>query len=231
MRYIEFSPAKLFKTHKVTGINAVSIRKKFPARLAVGLLIAILIDTALQLVWKSAVLLCLMMDHLGLMFRQYCKILVSYFVIFLMGCQYFNWLMVLGDADLSYAQPVTSLSYVSVFFLSVLYLKEVADVFQIAGIIFVLVGVWFISQTDHLTQVQRKASLMSQTSIGVVLVVICTLLEGVGQVFLKKSVLGVVRWYLWISFGVVILVVESLIYTNALRYLMSAPLMRSAASA
>ena len=57
---------------------------------------------------------------------------------------------------------------------------------------------------------------MSQTSIGVVLVVICTLLEGVGQVFLKKSVLGAVRWYLWISFGVVILVVESLIYTNAL---------------
>ena len=57
---------------------------------------------------------------------------------------------------------------------------------------------------------------MSQTSIGVLLVVICTLLEGVGQVFLKKSVLGAVRWYLWISFGVVILIVESLIYTNAL---------------
>jgi hypothetical protein len=34
---------------------------------------------------------------------------------------------------------------------------------------------------------------MSQTNIGVFLVVICTLLEGVGQVFLKKSVLGAVR--------------------------------------
>jgi drug/metabolite transporter (DMT)-like permease len=78
------------------------------------------------------------------------------FVIFLMGCQFFNWLMILGDADLSYAQPVTSLSYVSVFFLSVLYLKEAADVFQIAGIIFVLVGVWFISQTEHLTQAQES---------------------------------------------------------------------------
>jgi len=31
---------------------------------------------------------------------------------------------------------------------------------------------------------------MSQTKIGVLLVVICTLLEGVGQVFVKKSVLG-----------------------------------------
>lgn len=60
---------------------------------------------------------------------------------------------------------------------------------------------------------------MSQTSIGVLLVVICTLLEGVGQVFLKKSVLGAVRWYLWISFGVVILAIETLIYTKALSFL------------
>jgi len=60
---------------------------------------------------------------------------------------------------------------------------------------------------------------MSQTSIGVLLVVICTLLEGVGQVFLKKSVLGAVRWYLWISFGIVILFLETLIYTKALQFL------------
>jgi hypothetical protein len=35
--------------------------------------------------------------------------------------------MVLSKADLSYAQPITSLSYVSVFFLSVFYLKEAAE--------------------------------------------------------------------------------------------------------
>ena len=60
---------------------------------------------------------------------------------------------------------------------------------------------------------------MGQTAIGVLLVVICTLLEGVGQVFLKKSVLGVVRWYLWISFGSLILVLEAAIYTKALLFL------------
>jgi drug/metabolite transporter (DMT)-like permease len=60
---------------------------------------------------------------------------------------------------------------------------------------------------------------MSQTALGVLLVVICTLLEGVGQVFLKKSVLGAVRWYLWISVGVVILFVETVIYTKALTFL------------
>ena len=60
---------------------------------------------------------------------------------------------------------------------------------------------------------------MSQTSLGVLLVIICTLLEGVGQVFLKKSVLGALRWYLWISFGVVILFLETIVYTKALSFL------------
>jgi len=120
------------------------------------LLIAIMIDTALQLVWKSAVLT---LPHDGSPWLNVQAILQNprfVFVIFLMGCQFFNWLMILGDADLSYAQPVTSLSYVTVFFLSVLYLKEAADVFQIAGIMLVLVGVWFISQTEHLTQAQES---------------------------------------------------------------------------
>jgi uncharacterized membrane protein len=64
-----------------------------------------------------------------------------------------GYLQSCNTSDLSYAQPVTSLSYVLVFFLSVLYLKEAADVFRITGIIFVLLGVWFISQTEHVTQI------------------------------------------------------------------------------
>jgi drug/metabolite transporter (DMT)-like permease len=130
----------------------MSVRKKFPIRLAVVLLLAITIDTALQLMWKSAVL---SLPDDGSPWLNVQAILhnpLFIFVIFLMACQYFNWLMVLGNADLSYAQPVTSLSYVSVFFFSVLFLKEVADLIQITGIIFVVAGVWFISQTDHVTQ-------------------------------------------------------------------------------
>jgi hypothetical protein len=49
--------------------------------------------------------------------------------------------------------------------------------------------------------------MMGQAAGGVLLVVICAMLEGVAQVFLKKSVLGTVRWYLWISFGIVILLI------------------------
>ena len=134
----------------------MSIRKKFPARLAAGLLLAILIDTAVQLVWKSAIL---SLPNDGSPWLNVQAILhspLAIFVIFLMACQFFNWLMVLSNADLSYAQPVTSLSYVSVFFLSVVYLKEATDLIQIAGIIFVVAGVWFISQTDHVTQSKER---------------------------------------------------------------------------
>jgi len=130
----------------------MSVRKKFPIRLAVVLLLAITIDTALQLMWKSAVLSLPDNGSPWLNVQAILNNPLFIFVIFLMACQYFNWLMVLGNADLSYAQPVTSLSYVSVFFFSVLYLKEAADLIQIIGIIFVVAGVWFISQTDHVTQ-------------------------------------------------------------------------------
>ena len=60
---------------------------------------------------------------------------------------------------------------------------------------------------------------MGQAAVGVFLVVIWALLEGVAQVFLKKSVLEAVRRYLWISLGVVILVIEKLIYSQALLFL------------
>ena len=129
----------------------MSIKKTFPARLAAGLLLAIIFDTALQLVWKVAVLSLPTDGSPWLNVQAILHRPLFIFVALLMPCQFFNWLMVLGKADLSFAQPITSLSYVSVFCLSVFYLNEAADLVQITGIIFVLAGVWFISQTDHIT--------------------------------------------------------------------------------
>ncbi len=127
------------------------IWRKFPPKLVAVSFLAILIDTALQLVWKSAVLSLPNDGSPWLNVQAILQNPLFLFVIFLMACQFFNWLLVLRNADLSFAQPVTSLSYVSVFFLSVLLLKETADLWQMTGILFVLVGVWFISQTDHVT--------------------------------------------------------------------------------
>ena len=59
--------------------------------------------------------------------------------------------MVLGEADLSYAKPVASLSYACVPIVSVLMLHEAIDGFEIAGVVSIA-GVWFIAQTKPMTE-------------------------------------------------------------------------------
>ena len=70
-------------------------------------------------------------------------------VAVLFAWQLVNWLRVLESSDLSYSQPITSLSFVSVFVLSALYLGERVDALKVLGIALVFAGVWFISRTPH----------------------------------------------------------------------------------
>ncbi|HVY57915.1 MAG TPA: SMR family transporter [Xanthobacteraceae bacterium] len=60
---------------------------------------------------------------------------------------------------------------------------------------------------------------MSPTILGIVLVVLCTIFEAIGQVFLKKSVLEVARRRFWIGLGICFLILEVLMYSGALRFL------------
>ena len=121
-------------------------------KLVTGLFAAIAFDTILQLTWKSAVLDTpgdsSPMETLGAVFSN--PLFIA--IIVIMACQFFNWLMVLGEADLSYAKPIASLSYASVPVFSVLLLNEAVDVFEIAGVALVITGVWFISRTKPMTQ-------------------------------------------------------------------------------
>ncbi|MBO0750256.1 MAG: EamA family transporter, partial [Porphyrobacter sp.] len=72
-------------------------------------------------------------------------------VVAFMAAQLVNWLKVLDHADLSYAKPFTSLSYVTVCALSVLVLHEHIAPLQIVGIIVVVAGVWCVSITKRST--------------------------------------------------------------------------------
>lgn len=118
-------------------------------RLAVGLALAIALDTAVQLLWKSAVAdvppASSMSFTVEAVLRQPMFIVVGVLMI----VQLINWLKVLGNADLSYAKPITSLSYVTVSVGSVVMLGETIHPVQIAGILIVIAGVWLISQTGH----------------------------------------------------------------------------------
>jgi drug/metabolite transporter (DMT)-like permease len=124
---------------------------RVPIKLVIGLAVAIALDTGLQLVWKTGIagipddasvpetLIAIAVNPLF--------ILIAVF----MGAQLVNWLKVLDHADLSYAKPFTSLSYVTVCILSVLVLGEHMAPLQIVGIIVVIAGVWCVSMTKRTT--------------------------------------------------------------------------------
>lgn len=123
---------------------------KLPLRLTLGLALAVALDTVVQIFWKSgadAIPVNNTADALALV--QHPLILA---VIVLRVCQLVNWLMVLAHADLSYAQPITSLSYVTVCILSVVYLNEKVDSLELMGISLMLAGVWFVCSTDYASQ-------------------------------------------------------------------------------
>jgi drug/metabolite transporter (DMT)-like permease len=129
----------------------MNLSRKIPVRVALGLLAAVVLDTFAQIYWKTAVLK-LPGDGESLVsilaiFRE--PLFIG--LIFLMSLQFFNWMAVLARADLSFAQPFTALSYVSVGVLSAIFLHEPVDKVQILGIACVIAGVWFISRTDHMT--------------------------------------------------------------------------------
>ena len=115
-------------------------------RLAIGLAITIVLDTVAQLVWKAAALhlppLAVSVDLLRAVVQQ--PLFAVLGLIFLL--QLLVWLKVLEHADLSFAQPVTALSYVTVCGLSTLWFGETLDARKLAGIALVLVGVWFVSR-------------------------------------------------------------------------------------
>lgn len=130
----------------------MTAKGRFRWKLLAGLFVAILFDTLLQVTWKSAVLETPPdPSPLGVI----ASLLSSpafVGIVAIMSLQFFNWLMVLGEADLSYAKPMASLSYACVPIASVLRLNEAVDGFEIAGVLFVIVGVWFISQTKPITE-------------------------------------------------------------------------------
>jgi drug/metabolite transporter (DMT)-like permease len=118
-------------------------------RLAFGLAIAVALDTCTQILWKlSAARIpdsVALWDVGGAMLDQ------PLFIVFglLMILKLINWLRVLEIAELSYAKPVTSLSYVTVSIASYFLLHERLHGPQILGILIVIAGVWCVSYPDE----------------------------------------------------------------------------------
>ena len=120
-----------------------------PPALIAGLVAAIVLDTLLQVLWKaaasslpaapspSAVLIAILHQPLFLV------------VGLLFAAQMVNWLKVLDKADVSFALPITALSYVSVAAVSALILHEHITTGRMAGIALILAGVVLVSRSGH----------------------------------------------------------------------------------
>ena len=120
----------------------------FPYKLTIGLALIIGMDTFVQLFWKiAAVSLPETWDAIGAALQQPLFLLV----IGMMLCQLFIWLMVLGEADLSFAQPFFSLSRITVCLASAYFLREQIAAAQVLGIALVCAGAWCISRTARNT--------------------------------------------------------------------------------
>jgi len=122
----------------------------FPYKLTFGIVLTIAIDTVMQLAWKTAaegLPETPSWEVVEIVLHQPLFLLVAA----LGFCQLFNWLAVLGEADLSFAQPFTSLSRVTVVLASVYFLQERIVGAQIVGIVMVCAGAWCISRAARKT--------------------------------------------------------------------------------
>ena len=116
-----------------------------------GLVVAIALDTVIQVTWKLAVAglpanASIAATALGAISSPY-----FYAAMLAFGAQLFNWIRVLAKADLSFAQPFTALSYLSVMMISGFFLHEAISISRILGVGLILLGVFLISRTPVTT--------------------------------------------------------------------------------
>ncbi|MBX9877361.1 MAG: EamA family transporter [Candidatus Obscuribacterales bacterium] len=124
---------------------------KLPLQVWFGLVLAVVLDTAVQISWKAAEM---NIPSSATAFETILATLMQplfYGAALMFVVQYVNWMNVLKHVDLSFAQPITSLSNVTILLLSASLLHEDVTLTRWAGVALILAGVWFISTTKHKT--------------------------------------------------------------------------------
>ena len=127
----------------------LTTRSRVPIRLVLGLTLAIVLDTAVHLLWKTAVAGVPPATSTRAVEAAVLQQPLFIVVGVLMIAQLVNWLKVLAAADLSFAKPITSLSYVTVSVGSVVLLGESIHPMQVVGILIVIAGVWLVCRSGH----------------------------------------------------------------------------------
>ena len=129
----------------------MSVKVRSSVKLVLGLALAVLFDTVQQLAWKMGVIAAPEGDSHVTAFINVLQEPLFIVVVIVMVLRLINWLKVLELADLSFVQPITALSYVSVTIASAIFLHEDLSVLHIVGVLMIVAGVWCISQTSRIS--------------------------------------------------------------------------------
>lgn len=124
---------------------------KIPAAVVGGLVAAVVLDTVIQIAWKRAVGGVAPGASPRATLAAAAASPFFYAAMAAFAAQFFNWLRVLKSADLSFAQPFTALSYISVLTISNRALHESISAAKLFGIGLIFAGVYFISRTPFRT--------------------------------------------------------------------------------
>jgi drug/metabolite transporter (DMT)-like permease len=125
--------------------------KKIPGAVVGGLAAAVVLDTVIQIAWKRTVGGVPEGASSAATLATAATSPFFYAAMAAFAAQFFNWLRVLKSADLSFAQPFTALSYVSVLTISHRSLHEEISMTKVIGVGLIFVGVFFISRTPFQT--------------------------------------------------------------------------------
>lgn len=127
---------------------------KLPVQIWFGLIFAVVLDTAVQISWKAAEMNIPGDASVTQVILSTVTQPLFYGAAIMFVLQYFNWMNVLKSVDLSFAQPITSLSNITILLLSAQLLHENVSFTRWAGVGLILAGVWFISTTKHKTDLE-----------------------------------------------------------------------------
>ncbi len=128
-----------------------AVAAKIPGAVVGGLVAAVLLDTVVQVAWKRAVTGAPAGAPWAAVLAAAAASPWFWAAMAALAAQFFNWLRVLRRADLSFAQPFTALSYVSVLALSRYGLHETISAAKLGGVALIFLGVCCISQTPFRT--------------------------------------------------------------------------------
>lgn len=116
-----------------------------------GIALTIVVDTLVQIAWKHA------LDGIpaSASFVEVARTVavnpVFYLAMLAFAAQLFIWLRLLAESDLSFAQPLTAVSYISVLAISHHSLDETISRSKLTGVALIFIGIYFITRTPHRT--------------------------------------------------------------------------------